>query len=194
PCAFRIQMNSGLTLLLGAGAGEDSDQARVSFVAGVLEQTIARPLERNHERPRPRPRRWIGECHLVLDRLRADAREALGDAQVLGGVHQVALRRVVRGLDHERAAFPMAAGVAVPLSDARGYVRASIERDDASVVDVLLHDRDVVAILQDLDIAVVAGGQPRRSEGDAALREAAILPGVGAAAPGALPSRLGLRR
>src|SRR5881628_3466110 len=93
-------------LLFGAGPGEDSFQTGVPLVAGVLVHMLVGALERNHHRPRPGPRRRIVERHLVLDGRRADASEALGHPHALGGVHQVALRRVVRGFDNERVAFP----------------------------------------------------------------------------------------
>src|SRR3989442_11068184 len=76
-------------LLLGAGSGEDSLEAGVPLVAGVLVHMLVGALERNHHRPRLGPRRRIVERHLVLYGRRADAREALGHPHVLGGVHQV---------------------------------------------------------------------------------------------------------
>src|SRR5206468_885702 len=90
-----------------------------------------------------------------------------------------ALRRVVGGLDDERVAFPVTAGIAVPLLNVRRKVRTPVERDDARVVDGLLEDRHVILRLEDLDVAVVARAEPRGAKADAALRQATIFPGVG---------------
>src|SRR5450432_863851 len=57
-------------------------------------------------------------------------------------------------------------------------MRASVGRDQANVVDHLLHDRDVTLALHDLEIAVVTDRQHRRTfvaPDDAALGETAVF-------------------
>ena len=66
----------------------------------------------------------------------------------------------------------------MPLTDAGRNVRAVVQWDDTCVVNGLHPNRDVVLGLEDLDVAVVAGANPRSTETDAPLTQSTILPRV----------------
>ena len=160
-----------LVLLLRADEHARHDVV-VAFVAGELVQRLFPLPQRHRRRPRSGPRRGIGERHLVRDRVRRYARESLDERQMLGRAHEVALVGEVGRLDDKRVAFPTAAGVAVPLTNAGPQMRAAVERNDAGFVAGFHVENDDAWRLEDLVVAHVAGpvatAQARHAPGDAA--------------------------
>src|SRR5471032_1055447 len=141
-------------LLQRAGAAEGARQAFVTLVARHLENLVLGGPENHRRGPRLAVHRRVDDFHVPLNRLRTSAREALDRVQVRGGlVLEARLRRVVRAVHDERVAFPVAARVAEPLTDALIDVRTPVERHHANVVDHLLADRDVVLRLENLEVA-----------------------------------------
>ena len=147
----------------------------VPFMAGVLVDLLVRSLQRNHHRPRRGPHRRILERQSVLESVRGHTPEPFNQPQVLGAALQPRLRRVVRCRDDERVALEPAPGVAVPQTQAPVALRTAVERDDPYVVNHLLQDRHVIRRLENLEVAVVPGHQPRHAIGDAALAEAEVF-------------------
>ena len=94
---------------------------------------------------------------------------------------EITLGRVIGRIDDKGVILPVANGVTQPLPDALPNMRAPIQRDDASVVDGLHENRDVVAGLEDLEVAVVRRLDPWRPECDAALGQASVFRTVSAA-------------
>src|ERR1041384_3600245 len=74
-------------LLLFARAAKNGRQAVVALMARVLEQSLAGHLERNHQRPRPRPYARVVEGNVVLERVVRHAAELLGRSQRASGTH-----------------------------------------------------------------------------------------------------------
>ena len=159
-------------------------------MAGVLVHPRA-ALHRQRHGEGARERGRIVDRVLVEQRVVVDAREALRQPQGGAGPHRADDGRVEAGrligevgrLDDERITLPVAAGVAHPLPDAVGQVRAAVERHDARVVHHLVQDRDVVGGLEDLQVLVVARRHDRRSgveAQEAALGQPAVLGAVGA--------------
>src|SRR5207253_4219494 len=165
---LRLALARGLALLEAVAAKHVGDRL-VPFVARVLVDQFVLQLQRNHHGPRRGPRRRVVHRELVFEDLRPDAREALGEPQVLVRPREIALRREVRRVDDERVAFPVSARVAVPAADAGVEVRAAVERNDARVVRHLAEDGDVAGRLDDLEVTVVTGLQSRNAEVHAAL-------------------------
>src|SRR5688500_1521594 len=102
--------------LVGARARQRVPHGVVALVAGVLEYLVARiALEWERDLPRARPGLRIGNRDLVLNRIRAGAREALGQFQRVAREHQLAIRLQpvlsveIRCAHDERLALPAAA-------------------------------------------------------------------------------------
>ena len=73
----------------------------------------------------------------------------------------------------------MTAGIAVPLADAVAQTRASIERNDADIMDVLDENRHVARGLDNLIGVVVARRDWRHAVvGDAAIPGGAVQPRI----------------
>ena len=143
-------------------------------MARVLVELVVRLLrDRVADGEGRRVHHWIVHANAVVDHLRIDAREALGDLQLLAvrPVRRADAVGEIRRLDDERVAFPVAARVAHVLPDVRADVRTAVERDDARVVDHLVADDDLVRCLHDAQAVAV---QHRRDARDPA-RDAAIV-------------------
>src|SRR5215471_18470747 len=99
--------------------------------------------------------------------------------QIFGGAHKTTLRREVRGVDYQSLALPAAARVPVPGADFCWKMRATIERNDPSVVERLHENNDVSTKLHDLIVPVVARPpaptNSRYAWRDAAHRTAEVL-------------------
>src|SRR5215470_12723713 len=98
--------------------------------------------------------------------------------QVLTGALVVGLRTEVRHIDHERAALPVAAGVAIPLMDVARQVWASVHDDVALPALTLAHivkNRDAPGRLHDAAEAAGRSAEFRQSAGQTAIRQCAIL-------------------
>src|SRR4051812_39258930 len=65
----------------------------------------------------------------------------------------------IRGLDHERIAFPMTARVAHIRADVGTRMRAAVDRNYACFVDHLLHDGHKALALHDLLSVAVDNGK-----------------------------------
>ena len=138
----------------------------IPLVARVLEQPAVELRHRNRGGPRLRVVHWIVDRDLVVDAVGVHAREALDHPRLLACRSEDQRGAVVGGgdvlhvrrLDHQRIAFPTAAGVAQPLTDAGTYVRTPVQRDDPRIVDHLDIDRDETGRLQDLVVVVVEPG------------------------------------
>src|SRR5262245_49363999 len=94
---FRAALLRSLPLFVAVAAQHVGD-GFVPLVAGVLVDQLVLQLQRNHHRPRLRPRRRILDGDLVLEDVLRDARIAFGEPQVLVRPHEVALGREVRAL------------------------------------------------------------------------------------------------
>src|SRR5205085_7911347 len=101
-------------------------------------------------------------------------------ARIRAGAWEARLALEIFGLDDQSISLPVAARVPLPLTNVQ--IRAAIHGDDASVVDHLGEDRDVVGSLEQLDIIVVgawghwrSGIQPH----DATLLQRSVFPRVG---------------
>ncbi len=95
--------------------------------------------------------------------------------------HEVALRREVGRIDHERVPFPPAARVAAPHREPLREMRASVQGNHARFVDGLERDGEIAGRLQDLVIAQrpcgvdVLPANPWHAIGDATHRVAEIF-------------------
>src|SRR4030095_13640518 len=94
----------GRRLLVGARAAEDVPHRVVPLVTGVLEDLflLLVALQGHTDRPRLGEGRWVVDGHGVVDRVGADSREALDEAQGLPRPSEVGLVGEVRDLDDER--------------------------------------------------------------------------------------------
>src|SRR6266699_3248042 len=92
-----------LLALPGAGAEQDSPNApEVSFVTGVLVDTLTRTMHREPRAPRRCPHGRVLHRELVLDGARVDAGDPLDEVQVRVAASEDHLRREVDRVDHER--------------------------------------------------------------------------------------------
>ena len=89
-------------------------------------------------------------------------------------LHVVLQGMEVRGLDDQRIPFPVPPGVAVPRTDVVGQPRSVAQADDAGAAELLDHDGDVVGVLHDVVVVVVAGVEHRRSRPRTERHEAAL--------------------
>src|ERR1700678_2722715 len=105
-------------------------QAIVSFDAARLVINsvllVALPGELLLGRPWPRPHGRIFDRDRVLEGLWPGARPALDQVQVLARPLEIGFRTEVGHVDHKRIALPMAARVAVPLTDAGRQMGAPV--------------------------------------------------------------------
>src|SRR5688572_17897831 len=137
----------------------------VALVARILEQVIVGiAFQWKGRLPRSRQHDWILDADFVLDRVLADARETLDDAQRLACGNATTARTddqhrraavEVRGLDDQRAPLPTTARFAKPRANRRTGTRPPVERDDARFVNQFEPDDNVARRLEDLDAAVV---------------------------------------
>src|SRR3984893_60340 len=121
---LRYRLFSRSLLLGGSSPRENVDCVIVVLAAVVLKKRPRAGIQRGNCRPRPRPGGGIVDGELVFDRLRINALEGFRD--LLGFVVTVAIGVIgpkVRGFDDQRVAFPMSAGVSMPLVDIRRDVR-----------------------------------------------------------------------
>ena len=81
--------------------------------------------------PRARPGRRIVDRDDVLQRRLVDPAPALDQMEVFAGAAVAALRGEVRDVDHQRVAFPVAAGVSERRADVARQMPAPVDRDDA---------------------------------------------------------------
>src|SRR5436189_1232852 len=74
----------------------------------------------------------------------------------------------IRAVDDERAAFPVADGISIPVADVLADVRAPVERDEACV-QPLTDNQHPSGRLPDVGAAVVRLRRVRRLSGAASL-------------------------
>ena len=151
-------------------------------MAGVLvDQPVACP-HRQRRRPRTCVHRRIVDREPVIDCVVGDSTEAFDDAERgrIGGKPERRVLVKIRGLDHERIAFPVAARVAQPLPDTRADVRTPVEVNEPHLVNLLMQNRHESRRLRDLVVVVVPGRQRRHAVvQDAAFLQRPVKPGVG---------------
>ena len=111
--------------LFGARARQDTGEPEVAFVTGVLVDVLIAAPQRNHQRPRPGPGLRIVDRDSILQRIRSDASEALGQTQRVGCDQEAAAQ--IGGLDDQRVAVPVTARIAEPRVDRCRCVRPAIE-------------------------------------------------------------------
>src|SRR3989442_12663287 len=160
----------GLSPVCLAGPGENVDQGVISLAARVLEHGAIRTAQGNDCGPRFRPRGWIVDRKLVLNRVRIAASEVLGNLQGLGiCVLGDSVRSEIGGLDDERVTLPMAPGVSMPPVDISGKMRTAIQGDDARLAAPFRFNQHVSGTLNNLRIAVVLAGKNggRSTKGEA---------------------------
>src|SRR5436309_9374822 len=145
-----------------ASSTEGVLQSIISLVAGVLPERSGDFRHRHFSRPRLGPHPRVLHRELVKNRLVVDACEAFNHVQVLGS-RERSLVCEIGGVDDERITLPMANRVAHPLVNVLGKMR-SVQANDAGIVDLLGFNNHVSRTLYDLQIAVVAGGEQRRSD------------------------------
>ena len=148
-------------------------------MAGVLEHRLVAQHQGDPHRPGPGPHRRVGDGDLVVEGSGTRPGQPLDEVEAVGRPAEVGGRREVGRFDHQRVALPVAARVAVQLPHGPGQVRLPGQGDDPRVVNHLVHEDEVVRVLEDLEIAVVARAQPREPVGDAALRQRPVGEAVG---------------
>jgi hypothetical protein len=131
-------------------------------MAGVLEDRSIDLHERHLRRPRPFPRRRIGDGELIADLVVAEARKALDHLHVLAGPAECHLVVEVGRLDHQRVAFPVSSRVAEPRAHVGRRVRPTVGGNHADFVEHLDQDHDRALALHDLIRRVVSGRHHRR--------------------------------
>src|SRR5207244_4621329 len=141
--------------------GENTDHSLGRLVTRVLIDLAVSQLRRSHGCPGFRPRRRIVDRDFVVDSVRADACKTFDGGQVLVRSPKVTLGRVIGCVDDQSVALPVTDRVTEPLPDVLPDMRAPIQRDDASVMDGLHENGDIVATLEDLEVAVVRRLNPR---------------------------------
>src|SRR5213075_720696 len=83
------------SFLFGPGSGKRIRESIVPFMAGMFEYRPDGLLPRNFCRPRPCPGGRIIDSELITDRVRCNAREALGEMHLLtGALESRSLRKV----------------------------------------------------------------------------------------------------
>src|SRR5262245_4991295 len=161
--------------------------AEVSFDAArlVIDPILLLVLfaELLDDRPGPRPHRRVLDGRLVFKRVGPGPRPALDQMQVLARAAIVVLRTEIGHVDDERIALPAAARVAEPLANVRRQVRAAVHHDGTlpalSLANVVVH-RDAARRLHDPPeaAAAVAGAELGEPDGQAAIRQRAVLGAV----------------
>ena len=137
-------------------------------MARVLEHPLTSHLERNHQRPRARPHRWIVEGDVVLERILRYPPELLDGVQLVSGTHPSGVGHVVGRVHDQRVAVPSRARVTVVLPEHWRDVRRLVCRKDARVVNHLAAQRDDARALRDLEVALITGADVRCAIADAA--------------------------
>src|SRR5215475_12897034 len=133
--------------------------------------------------PGPRPHRRILDRRLVFKRVGPNPRPALDQVQVLARAAIVVLRAEISDVDDERVAFPAPARVAEPLADVGRQMRAAVHYNAAlpalALADVVIHG-DAARRLHDPPeaAAAVAGAELGEPDGQAAVRQRAVLGAV----------------
>src|SRR4029077_21116340 len=114
----------------------------------------------NNGGPRLRPSGRVVDRELVLDRVRVEPRETLGDLQGLGiRVLEGSARTEIGGFHDGGVAFPMTPGVPMPSMEVVRETRASVERHDANLTVPFVFDHDLTCALDDVHITVVSRRQ-----------------------------------
>src|SRR5262249_28663024 len=133
--------------------------------------------------PGPRPHRRILDRRLVFKRVGRGASPALDQVQVFARAAIVALRAEVGDVDHEGVSLPAAARIAEPLADLGWQMRAAVHHDGPlpalALAHVVVH-RYATRRLHDPAeaAAAIAGAELRQPDGQAAVRQRAILGAV----------------
>src|SRR3989441_7496666 len=142
---------------------EDTHHAVIPLMTCVLIDGTLNLGHGNCRGPRFGKRRRVVEGDLIIDRVRADAREALDHTPFLAGASEdsdvsVADRLQIGCLDDQSITFPTPTRVPQPLADVLTYVRPPVQGDDPRVVDHLDVNHHVSRSLQNLIIVVVEAG------------------------------------
>src|SRR5215813_14103528 len=161
--------------------------AEVSFDAArlVIDPVLLLVLfaELLDDRPGPCPHRWVLDRRLVFKRVGPGPRPALNQMQVLARAAIVVLRAEIGHVDDERIALPAATRVAEPLADVGRQMRAAVHHNAAlpalALAHVVVH-RDAARRLHDPPeaAAAVAGAELGEPDGQAAVRQRAVLGAV----------------
>src|SRR5258708_37457662 len=112
------------------------DATRLGIKSVVL---VALPGELFPDGPWPRPYGRIFDRDIIFERARRGTPPAFNQVQVLACALKIGLRAEVRHVDHKRIALPMAARVAVPLTDVGRQMRACVHDDGALPPLALTH-------------------------------------------------------
>src|SRR5712691_12486912 len=113
---------------------------------------VALPAELLLDGPGPDPHGRIFDRDLVGEGHWSRARPSLNEMQVLARPKGIGFRTEIGHVDHQRVALPMAARIAVPLTDVGRQVGAAVHNDVALPPLPLAHiveDRDAARRLHD---------------------------------------------
>ncbi len=139
------------SLLFLADRRQQSLETVVALMARVLDELSVLRMHEELDGPRCREH-GVVHGRAIADLIGRGARELLDDPELVAhqGVEhldavEVPIRLLVRRLDDQRVAFPVAARIADPLRHAAREVRAAVDRDDPDLVVELGHDRHIVA-------------------------------------------------
>src|SRR5262249_41211703 len=164
---------SRVLLIFDALGAKDIGEPVIAFMARVLVNRAGYLPEWNGRRPGSSPRMGVVNGKTIVDCVRVDAREALDHVKAAGGIPELNLVVEVRGLDDERVAFPVAAGIAAPHPDLLAHMGTrAVEGDKPGRVNHLIAHDHIARSLHDVEVGVVPGRRHRRAvvaPGDAAL-------------------------
>ena len=193
----RTRSANGSMRVLDASAAQHVADRVVALVAGELEEVARRhpaPClvrgEREADGPRLGEAGRVGDRPFVVDRFGIDSLEPLDHVQLRGrgapGVAEAVVRPIgkVAALDHQRAPFPPAARLTVPLRDAGLW--AAVDRDDPPLIEHLVQDHQVGRRLEDLVVRILAEPDLRQPVTEAPLARIEVdvrVPGAGSVRP-----------
>src|SRR5579871_2546954 len=98
-------------------------------MAGILINRLRRALQRNHQAPWLGPSVGIVDGKFVSNRFGILTREPFRGVQLLTRDILKGARPVVRRVNYQRVALPVAAGISLPLLEVRRWMRAVVNVD-----------------------------------------------------------------
>src|SRR2546425_8083044 len=127
----------------------------VALVVQELEILLLVTIEDHAHIPRPREHLWIFDGSGVIDVIRIDQRVAFRDVEriavEIAGPVEPGLVVEMDHVDHERVALPAAARISEPPLDLAGRMRVANGKDVPDRVHVLVQDRELVRLLNNLE-------------------------------------------
>src|SRR5215467_14329216 len=121
-CAFWLLLAS----LVRPRAREHARHRIVPFVASILDYRPLDPVHGNLRGPAPRERRGVVHRELVQDRLRPRTLELFDELQVFVRTTEAVFVGEIRGLHHQRIAFPAPTRIAEPLAHIGGKMWTAV--------------------------------------------------------------------